>query len=145
MVSSSNNGKRSMSNAMGVGDILYSLNVGNAARRQKQELTPVEVIKIGRRYFTVCEAGNKDKDWTHTQFLLEDLSEKTGYTPTQKLYRSREDYDNEIEANEIFSRIKIAFSGYRNTNFTLEQLRAIRSIISNPDQQETEQRETIIG
>lgn len=35
-----------------LGDILYSLNINNAARNVKQELTEVTVTKVGRKYFT---------------------------------------------------------------------------------------------
>ncbi len=35
-----------------VGETLYSLNIGNATRGKVQKLTPVKVLKVGRKYFT---------------------------------------------------------------------------------------------
>lgn len=34
-----------------VGDVLYSLSIGNASRFTEQKLTQVKVTKVGRKYF----------------------------------------------------------------------------------------------
>lgn len=43
-----------------VGQVVYSLNVGNAARNREQVLTPLKVTKVGRKYFTALEDGYPD-------------------------------------------------------------------------------------
>ncbi len=53
-----------------VGQVLYSLNVGNAARGRERVLTPVVVIKVGRKYFT-CRPEGKDS-WADVQYHLSD-------------------------------------------------------------------------
>lgn len=62
-----------------IGDRLFSLNIGNAARRSKQELTPVIVTNVGRIYFYACREGfysvvNKHRinNWQqHSEYLAD--------------------------------------------------------------------------
>lgn len=95
------------------GTVLYSLNVGNAARRQNQKLTPVVVQTVGRKYFTVRVQGVTN-DYNDVQYHIEDWREKTEYTANSKLYESVEEYNHAVAAKEYVRRIGEAFKYGRN-------------------------------
>jgi hypothetical protein len=86
-----------------VGQKLYSLNVGNAARNREQVLTEVEVISVGRKYFKV------KKDWQTIEYHLESWREKTVYSPTSVLYEKREIYEKEKEVETKFQELRKHF------------------------------------
>jgi hypothetical protein len=94
-----------MSEKPTVGQKLYSLNVGNAARNREQELTPVIVTKV---------------DW----------SEKTDYTTDTCLYESPQQWEDYKEATQIKREIYDAFRlGGISSRLTLDDLRKIAEII----------------
>jgi hypothetical protein len=111
-----------------VGQILYSLNVGSAARNCPQMLGPVRVISVGRKYFTVLKDGCSD--WCKTKYYLEDWREVSDYTPDTRLYVSEKEYDDDKLHNEMASMIMQAFNRQCNMNtYSLEDLAAICSIL----------------
>ena len=91
-----------------IGQTLYSLNVGNAARRIPQTLKPVVVTKVGRKYFTVGEG------WRATEYHLHDWREKSDYMANSRLYASEQEYADEKETSEICGRIAKAFEHGKN-------------------------------
>lgn len=109
------------------GDTLLSLNIGNFHRRgTEQVLTPVVVRKIGRKYF---EASPEGFNRVTTKYRLEDWVQVTEYSPTSKLYASRQDWENEKEHRELWDAIRLAFNGGGKPSLPLEKLRQIQSII----------------
>tara|TARA_R110000772_G_scaffold162415_3_gene273637 strand:- start:490 stop:858 length:369 start_codon:yes stop_codon:yes gene_type:complete len=82
-----------MKNKPTVGQIIFSLNVGNAARGCEQVLTAIKVTKVGRKYFTAGEG------WRANQFHLSDWRENTDYTASEKLYESELEWSDEKESN----------------------------------------------
>ena len=109
-----------------VGQVLYSLNVGNAARNRKQVLTPVTVKKVGRKYFT---AGDPDKPWGDTQFHISDWKEKSKYSASHHLFEREQDWLDEKEAGEIVKQIRDAFD-WRSPQLPLGVLRQIRDLLN---------------
>lgn len=110
-----------------VGQTLYSLNVGNAASRCEQELTPVKVTKVGRKYF-YCEPGQ----WTAADKFYIDTWEQDagGYAATACLYENSREYEDEKEAVEICRKIGEYFEYGRNRGkLPLAKLRKIMEII----------------
>ena len=108
-----------------VGQILFSLNAGNAARNVPQVLTPVKVTKVGNKYFTTGEG------YAATQFHIDDWCEKTEYTPDHQLYESEQEYADENEAREICKRIEACFNiGHNVWNVSLDNLRKIDAILN---------------
>ena len=113
-----------------VGDILYSLNIGNAARHRKQELKPVEVKKVGRKYFTV---GDEGKGWWEQQYYIENWRTKTEYSPDSRLYGTVREYEDEKETYRICKKLKDCFQyGRNNLSLSLDKLRNIESIVDKP-------------
>ena len=65
-----------------IGEVLFSLNVGEEARNKKQTLTKVTVTKVGRKYF-YCHNEN----WfQQKQYLIENWIEICKYSETSILY-----------------------------------------------------------
>ena len=118
-----------------VGQTLYSLNVGNAARRRPQILTPVVVTKVGRKYFTCKpEVGNK---WQEVQYHLDGWYEKTDCIPDSVLYINPQEWEDVNETNRICNMIGNAFRyGHNKSKLSLQQLRAIEQVIVEGDRDE---------
>lgn len=111
-----------------VGQTLYSLNVGNAARGREQKLTPVVVTKIGRKYFTAI----KDPDGFPIErpYRLDTWMENSNYAANEKLYETEQEWKDEKEARALSKTIGAAFECGRNkTEISLPWLRKIMAII----------------
>ena len=111
-----------------VGDILYSVNVGNATRYREQVATPVKVIAVGRKYFTCCEPGAVNSRYAHTQYHLDNWREKTEYSCNSALYLSEQEWRDEKKSQELFRTIGGHFHIGR-TDLTLDQLTRIDAIL----------------
>lgn len=111
-----------------VGQKLFSLNIGNAARHRKQVLTPVVVTKVGLKYFTVAE---DDKWRLESQYHIDTWREKTEYTEHSKLYESEQSYKDEVERGSICLRLWKCFEYGRNQmNLSNETLRKIDALVN---------------
>jgi len=112
-----------------IGDVLYSLNVGNATRHCEQVLTPVIVTKIGRKYFS-CR-GEKQSDWQKaTEYYIEDWVEKNNISPNSKLYSTPQECEEETEPFVIQKEIRDAFQyGANSHKVTVKDLRVIKAIL----------------
>ena len=91
-----------------VGETLFSLNIGNAARNSEQVLTPVVVAKVGRKYFTVREG------WKETKYRLSDWLQVTDYSPDSCLYESEQEWEDETLSRVLAGAIGEAFKYGRN-------------------------------
>lgn len=114
-----------------LGETLFDLNIGNAARKPRvQELTPVIVKSVGRKCFT-CGPPNESK-WAETQYKIETWEEKSDYCANHKLYETQQQWEDEKESNEIYAEIRTKFNHYGKCDFSLDTLRAIKSLIQQP-------------
>jgi hypothetical protein len=116
-----------------LGQILYSLNIGNAARHREQKLTPVEVVKVGRKYFS-CRPFGPNYKWAETQYYLENWQEKTEYSANSCLYESQKAFEEANEATKIDDWI-LGFirCGLKNKHITIDDLRKVKEILSKYD------------
>lgn len=111
-----------------IGQDLFSLNVGNAARNREQKLTPVTVIKVGRKYFTTHIIG-ENSDWGDKQYYIETWTEKTDFSATSMLYESPQAYLDYKEAKELNDVLREYFT-YRHSNeLTLETLKGMAVLL----------------
>lgn len=111
-----------------VGDIVYSLNVGNAARSRKKELTEFVVQKVGRKYFYAGKEGCPK--WMMYKYDLESWHEVNNYSATSKLYKSKQEYLEQGEMQEICASIAKIFDwGKNHRHLNLETLRKIRELM----------------
>ena len=116
-----------------VGQVVYSLNIGNAARHCEQKLTEMAVIKVGRKYFTCLEKGKPE--FFSVQFRLDTWTEKTEYTSDHSLYRSPQEWEDEKESNLICQKLKDSFEyGHNRKGVSLKNLRLIEELLSNPEE-----------
>lgn len=109
-----------------LGETLFRLDI----RRRPRELVPVKVAAVGRKYFT-CRA---EGDYTHQHSVhwLNDWREKTdGWSQNQRLYETRQEWADLIEADRLREDLRSAFAEPSNP-FTLEILRAVKALI-NPN------------
>lgn len=112
-----------------VGQVLYSLNIGNAARRCEQKLTPMVVTRVGRKRFYCVP---QEFPWhREIAFFLADWSHDAGgYFPDYQLYETEQDWLDSKERSDLAKFISKSFEYGRNTmGVSLENLRAIRAII----------------
>ena len=106
-----------------VGQTLYSLNIGNAARNVEKVLTPVLVEKVGNKYFTVRIRSRA------VQYHISNWLEKTEYCANSKLYETESEWFNEKETSELINKARQYFGGYGKPNMSLSGLRKISEII----------------
>ena len=110
-----------------VGQILYSLNVGNAARNTEQKLTRVVVTKVGRKYFT---CGKKEDAYHQVQYYIDGWYEKSDYIADSCLYESPQEWEDEKEESRLCKTISSAFDLRDNRrDVSLPNLRRIADII----------------
>lgn len=113
-----------------VGQKVFVLNIGNAARRQKQVLTPGIVTKVGRAYFSVQREGWSDA----TEYRLDSGCEKTQYTADSCVYESEQEWLDEKETRDIYAHLREVF-GYNVTKqIPLSVLRTIDQLVKQLDQ-----------
>ena len=108
-----------------VGEVLYSLNIGNASRNREQELTPVEVTKVGNKYFYCSGSGHFSKQYYNDTWL-----EKTDYSPNSKLYEDPKDWEEEKSRSEIIKYLREIFRSYQDRGLSLETLKGIKELIN---------------
>jgi len=114
-----------------VGQTVYSLNVGNAARNTKQKLTPVTVCKVGRKYFYA-----KRYNWPENTAIKYDLltwGEVTDYFVNNKLFESVEAYEISKERGDLIRKLESVFRHGIADRLLLSQLREIIEVIKRHD------------
>jgi hypothetical protein len=114
-----------------VGQTLYSLNVGNAARYREHVLAAVVVTKVGRKYFTAQPDG---KSYEARDYRLGSWRQKTEYSADSELYTDPKEWEDEKEALEISKRIRREFDHFSKPTQTLDQLRRIAAILDESNQ-----------
>jgi len=110
-----------------VGQKLFALNIGEAARSRPKVLTPVTVTKVGRLYFT-CETAAPYK--FAKEYLIETWRERTQYTPDSRLYLTEAEFQDEQESQQICQRLGKAFEyGHNIHKIDLATLRRIAALV----------------
>jgi hypothetical protein len=120
-----------------VGQKLYSLPAGNAARGVKRKLKPVTVSKVGRKYF-YCDHF-KDDPFPTRYYLDTWKQESGGFSPTSFLYASEAEYEEEKEAFAIAGTLCKSFEyGQNRLNVSFTDLRKIADILKPYMKEESE-------
>lgn len=112
-----------------VGQVLFSLNIGDAARHTPSVLSPVVVAKVGRKYFTTTERDGPYK--CETEWHLDTLRQRTDRSARAALYVSERAYEDEKLANGICRLIGTVFQYGSNNycNVPLDTLVKIKQIL----------------
>lgn len=113
------------------GEILYDLNVGNAARGTGQALKPVIVKSVGRKYFT-CELV--EGSWRNpTQYQIESWRENTKYSEGHRLYESIQEWEDEKEVRSLRAEFRKLFDYFGKCDISLKKLRAMKRILDEEE------------
>ncbi|TVY10004.1 hypothetical protein FPZ49_10995 [Paenibacillus cremeus] len=109
-----------------VGDKVYLKAVGNNARGRKEVYIREDIIsKVGRKYFEVGDGLRPLK------FRIEDKQQKMGgYIADWQLYFSKQEILDEEEVSKLQWEIRKVFDTLGKIDLTLDQLRRIKTIIS---------------
>jgi len=95
--------------------------------RRSIEIKEGLVTKVGRRYFEV-----NNNDYTGGRFEIDTMIESGETNYRDKAYLSKDEIENEIEFGKLSSEITAVFKTYSKLPLSIEQLRAIKEIISQP-------------
>ena len=113
-----------------VGDKLFSLNVGNAARNREQLLTKVTVCMVGRKYFTTHEDGREKFEHLNKRYYIDSWREKTDYSTESYLYRTEKEWADKEEISKIAEYISSRINYNRwHVRISVEDAREIKSIL----------------
>ena len=124
-----------------VGQIIYSLNIGNSYRASwgnTQKLTEYEVSRVGRKYFYIVQTCIEYRDNNHKRgyeicFEVTTWAQKTEYCADHKLYETALEWEEENESDQIHKLITLHFklpNRHHNTKAVpLEKLRLIKEIL----------------
>ena len=86
-------------------------------------LKETKIASVGKKYFETEERYLG-------RFFKDTLKHDAGqYSSRYQIYLTKEQYENEVEANQIYSELRNIFSSYGRTNMELSKLRAILSIV----------------
>ena len=120
-----------------VGDRMFDKAIGNEARRsQGLQITEVEVVKVGRKYF-VCQSldrvGTPIYKHTDIEYYIERgaYKQNTEYCQNHALYQSRQDIIDESEAISIRDYLRAFFGSYGIPTLSLDALRKIKTVIES--------------
>lgn len=115
-----------------IGETLYSLNIGNAARYREQKLTPMVVTAVGRKYFSLKQEG-----WNITvDFHLDTWRQKTNYCEDHKLYETEQEWLDEKEEEKICQFLESSFRyGQNLLKVSLDDLRVMKDTLNKYESQ----------
>lgn len=108
-----------------IGQTVYSLNIGNDARRVEQKLTPYTVTSVGRKYFKAQREGSR----LEIEVEIASGHEKSQFCHNHRFYETEQEWLDEKEKDELHKAIADRFSAYRGRNVPLEALRRIKAIL----------------
>lgn len=106
---------------MKIGQTIYLKPIGNAKRHSK-DIKEAKISKIGRKYFNVEPSY-------YGRFFIDSMYQDCGeYISDYKAYLSKQEIEEEEEANLLYLKIKKQFESYGNP-FTLNQLKKLDDFI----------------
>ena len=117
---------KKVNKSLSVGQTVWCLELDR--RSNDVSLKETKITKIGKKYFEI-ELGRR------CRFFIDSLKhDNSGYPSRYMIYLSKEQYENEVEVNEIYSKLRNIFSGYGNPTIELSKLRQIISILQTKNE-----------
>ncbi|MDE7245539.1 MAG: hypothetical protein K2O18_16420 [Oscillospiraceae bacterium] len=107
--------------------------VGDWRRRDDGKATAAEVVKVGRRYVTVKEAGRQETRFYEAVGFNDCLAEDREYGAKRLLFPTAEAVDEYNELNDLRSWMQEATNWMKVNNYTIAQLRAVKNILEDND------------
>jgi hypothetical protein len=109
-----------------VGDELFLVDVGNAARNGRGSQRKCVVSKVGRKYFDVTYG---DRCPSTVTFVIATRHQKTEYCANAALYDSEQHWADSVLADKLGRKIADSFRYSCGSSFTLDQLRKVAEIL----------------
>ena len=113
-----------------VGQILYARRIRDRHHRGNEELIPVEVISVGRKYFKAVPPDSKDYPHLAIEYHIEDWTEHQAYSPDWQLYASQQERQDEVDHESLSQCMRAIFGGYGTPNVSLATLRRCHELIT---------------
>ncbi len=113
-----------------IGQIIYLKPVNNELRRNK-EVRAVEIVKIGRKWFTVKEPNTDGSSWQwkRDRFDINTLNhDGGGYVNSWDGYLTLQDIEKEKEHSRLSSELSKFFSRWNRSSLSLEKLQKMYKI-----------------
>ena len=117
------------------GDRMFDKAIGNAARGKKEpEITEVEVVRVGRKYFT-CQSLDRLGELLCKHLDIEyyidqgTYKQNTGYCQDHALYPSRQAILDESEMYHTHDNLRLGVFGGSRPQLSLRALREISEIV----------------
>ena len=114
-----------------VGQTVWSLTVGNAARYSPQKLTEMVVTKVGNKYFYVARPEHKHVAQMQTKVHLDTWNECTEYCASHAFYEKPQDWYDEKEWSDGVKQIRSVLSYVNRERLSLDQVRGIVAILGD--------------
>ena len=111
--------------------------LGDGRRRAEGKATAVEVIKVGRKYVTVKEAGRQETRFCEAFGLADCLIEDKNYGVQRLLFATTEAVDDYNELNDLRNWVQEATNWMKVKDYTLAQLREVKRILEGGASGET--------
>jgi hypothetical protein len=109
-----------------VGQTMFRVNCGNNAIRRDIIIEPVNVTRVGRKYFYIRpKGGNK---WQEVTFIIEDWSQKTDYCADWILYDTEQEWIDEQRKSELCAIFSSLFE-YNRSKLPLEKIEQMYAIV----------------
>lgn len=112
-----------------LGQTLYALNINNNARSQPQELRPVQVLSVGRKYFKAVPVEYIDRPGMAIEYELNGWRERTQYTPNWRLYASEKEWHDERDGEAMMQDIRRALTGFGVSRFPVDVIRQVHALL----------------
>lgn len=108
--------------SLSVGQTVWYKSLSDRSR-DDVSLKETKITNVGKKYFEIEERYLG-------RFFKDTLKNDGGkYSSRYRIYLSKEQYENEVEANQICEELRDIFSSYSGKNIELSKLRAILSIV----------------
>lgn len=107
--------------------------IGDWRRRDDGKATAVEVVKVGRRYVTVKEAGRQETRFCEAIGFTDCLAEDRDYGAKRLLFATAKAVDEYNEFNGLRDWVQEATNWIKVKDYTLAQLRAVKKILEDTD------------
>lgn len=112
-----------------VGETVYIRDYGYRSNEADATMEEATVTKVTNKYVTV-KTGSFDTEYKfHDEqkrlyYLVEKVTDGSG----NKLFHTKQDYEDWVESEKLYTEIRSCFRNYY-TNLTLDQLKRIKKII----------------
>lgn len=115
---------------LSVGQVVYSMPVGNAARGRTVSLSPVVVRKIGRKWVQCSSEANPA--YLTSYDIQRGYDDPKGFSSHSRIVLDAQQWEDEKEAARLVGEIRRAFDWGPGDTLSLAQLRQIKVILDHP-------------